>query len=328
MVHFVKPIVDYVRGLSTSPLEFTAQHPFYKLLFQDEELAVLATALMDLIPVTNENLRYNSKSIKQVKLTQLVERMTDVSGKMLPDSRFSTSLAQVELEQIRLWNFECTTQDPYASKTRTYNYFDLIADTIYRVAFMPKMQLLTCALSKDHEKIYLNLEWRGPFRNIESLSISGATQPFWYATCDSEDAALSLNMLRYFLYLQVDTVWSENKWSPGKIEQNGNLTASMQFPRAASLELPFELPLSETVAENASNFIVRQFYPKHIEISEKLEVKLREELERRQQYVAQGLLRSQLVDQISRWIEELIAYRKAYQEEISRQNDTASSANH
>jgi predicted nucleotidyltransferase len=159
------------------------------------------------------------------------------------------------------------------------------------------MKLLACTLSSDHEKIYLNLEWQGPFRNIQSLSISGLTQLFWYATCNSEDATLSLNMLRYFLYLQVDTVWSENKVLPGKIEPNGNLTASIQFLRANSLELPFELPLSETAAENASNFVVRQYYPRHIEVSEKLEVKLREELERRQQYVAQGLLKSELTDQ-------------------------------
>ena len=67
-----------------------------------------------------------------------------------------------------------------------------------------------------------------------------------------------------------------------------------------------ELPLSETVTENISDFIVRQFYPKHLEVSEKLETKLREELERREQYVIHGLLKSEFVDQISRWIDELI----------------------
>jgi hypothetical protein len=134
-------------------------------------------------------------------------------------------------------------------------------------------------------------------------------------------------MMRYFLYLQVDTVWGENKLPPGKILKNGNLTASIQFPQADVSVPPSELPLSETVAENISDFIVRQFYPKHLEVSEKLEAKLREELERRQKYIAQGLLESKFLDQISRWIDELIWYREAYREEISRQNDAASSAN-
>lgn len=327
MVHFVKPIADYVSSVKMLLPELVKEHPYFKLLFQDEELIVLVVALMDLIPATDDNLRYHSKTINQVTLAHLVERIIDVREKMQPDSLFSTALSQVELKQVQFWNFECTIQDSYASRPWSYNYFDLILDTLYKVAFIPEIQLLDCNLSNDHEKIYLHLEWRGPFEHIELLNIPGTDHKFWYASSDSEDPALPLRMMGYFLYLQVSTVWGENKLSPGEIQPNGNLTASIQLSQAASSEPPSELPLSETVAENISEFIVRQFYPKHIEASEKLEVKLREELERRQQYIAQGLLESKFVDQINRWIDELIWFRNAYHEEISRGTDTTQADN-
>lgn len=327
MVHFVKPIVDYASGVKALPADFFEEHPSYKLLFQDEELIDLAVTLMDLIPATDDNLRYHSKTINQVTLAHLVERIIDVRGKMQPDSLFSTGLSQVELKQVQFWNFECTIQDSYSSRPWSYNYFDLILDTLYKVAFISKIQLLACNLSNDHEKIYLNLEWRGPFKHIELLNIPGTNLKFWYASSDSEDPALPLRMMGYFLYLQVSTVWGENKLSRGEIQQNGNLTASIQLSQAASSEPPSELPISETVAENISDFIVRKFYPKHIEASEKLEVKLREELERRQRYIAQGLLESKFVDQINRWIDELTWFRNAYHKEISRGTDTTQAEN-
>jgi len=66
MVHFVKPIADYASGIKSLPADFFEEHPFYKLLFQDDELIVLAVTLMDLIPATDDNLKYHSKSTKQV----------------------------------------------------------------------------------------------------------------------------------------------------------------------------------------------------------------------------------------------------------------------
>jgi len=236
MAHFVKPIADYASGIKSLPADFFEEHPSYKLFFQDDELIVLAVTLMDLIPATDDNLRCHSKTINQVPLAHLVERIIDVRGKMQPDSLFSTSLSQVELEQIQFWNFECTIQDSYASRPWSYNYFDLILDTLYKVAFIPKIQLLACNLSNDHEKIYLNLEWRGPFEQIELFNIAGTDHKFWYASSNSEDPALPLRMMGYFLYLQVGTVWGENKLPPGEIQPNGNLTASIQFPHTDSSE--------------------------------------------------------------------------------------------
>jgi len=317
MVHFVKPIVDYARGIKTMPEEFFEKHPFYRLLFQDEELATLANRLLELIPVTDDNIKYDSKSIQTAPVTYVVDQVEHILRNMVPSFHFSTSLSQTEMEQLQLWNFVCTIQDQYASKPWHYGYYDLAIDDLFRVTFIPKIQLIHCDLTSDHQKVYLNAEWSGPFKSIESIAIPGTTQSFWYATCDNDDTSLSLNVMRYFLYLQVSAGWGENKWLPDQVQPNGNLTATLQLLQAEISGQPSELPLSEAVLSNVSDFIVQQFYPKHIEVSERLEVKLREELERRQNYCAQGLLENKFLDQINQWINELIAYREAYHNKIS-----------
>ena len=317
MVHFVKPIIDYATGIKKMPEGFFEKHPSYRLLFQDQELASLANELLELIPFPDDNIKYDSKSIQPLPVGQMVAKMEDIRGKWAPDSEATTSLSQTEVEKCQLWNFVCSIQDQFASKPWHYDYCSLVIDNFYRVTFIPKIRLLRCNVSIDDEKIYLNTEWSGPFKRFEFITIPGITQTFWYVTGNSDDASLSLKVTRYFLYMQLAAGWGENKWLPSQVQPNGNFTATLQLLRADASPAPEEMPWCETIADKVSDYVVRQFYPKHIEASEKLEVKLREELERRQQYIAQGLLEDKFADQINQWIDELIAYRNAYHREVS-----------
>jgi hypothetical protein len=317
MVHFVKPIIDYATGIKKMPEGFFEKHPSYRLLFQDQELASLASELLELIPFPDNNIKYDSKSIQPQPLEQMVAKMEDVRRKWTPDSQASTSLSQKDAKKIQLWNFVCTIQNQFASKPWHYDYCDLVIDNFYRVTFIPKIRLLRCNVSYDDIKIYLNAEWSGPFKQVEFITIPGTTQSFWSVTCNGDDTSLYLNVMRYFLYMQVAAGWGENMWLAGEIKPDGNFTATLQLLRVDASPPPKELPWCETIADKVSDYVVRHYYPSHFEVSEELEVKLREELERRQQYMAQGLLEDKFADQINQWIDELVAYRNAYHREVS-----------
>lgn len=315
MVHFVRELANYASSVKMLPIELKEKHPTFKLLFQDKEIIVLANKLLELIPVARDNITYDSKTIQKLSLASLTEKATILR---LPDIHPSIATAQGELERIQVWNFECSRKDKYAVKPWTYSYLDLIFDELYKAVFIPKIRLLSCSLSTDDQNIYLTLEWHGPFTKIEPLTIPGVTYQFWNAACDTQDSALRLNVMRYLLYLQVAGAWSENKLALSEVQQDGRLTAALQLARANSSGPPSEVPLSETSWKIVSDYIVRQFYPEHLEASQKLELKLREELDRRQEFAKQGLLDSKFVDPIDVWINELVGYRDAYRAEISK----------
>lgn len=319
MFRFVKGLGDYAKSIKTLPLEGKEKYPFLKYFFPDAEIITLADTLMETIPVIRENIVYRSKTHQKLQLIHLAEKIRDLSRSLLPSTNFSVSIPQQEMKEMNIWNFTCINLHSYSSPPWSFSYFDLILDELSKVKFLREIQLQDCNLSADDNEIYLTLQWHGPFEKVELLTIPGVTEQFWSVTCDARDLLLPLNVMRYLLYLQVAITWDKNKLIPREIQQNGTLTATIQIQKANSQEPGIEEPLSETAWQNVSDYIVQQSYEIYVDISQKLEFKLNDELERRKKYVNQGILESKYVDQIQKWISNLAQFRQAYLEEISKE---------
>ena len=314
MYHFVRRLTEHIKTLMALPLELR-EAPL-NLLFPDLDIATVADTLIETIPVTHSDIKYASKSYEKVRLIQLNEEIKGL-GNLLREIRFSISVPQKELENLEFWNFECKKKDTLSTKPWTYHYIDLIVDELGKVRFIPKIKLHACDLTSDSRKVYMNLRFIGPFESIEYLSVPGIERQLWSVTCNSQDSTLRLNVMRYFLFLQVVVAWGKNELVPIKVEQDGIFTTSIQIQIANSQEPSREIPLSEIAWQSVSNYVLQQSYPRYIEVSKEFEMKLSEELVRRQMYVQQGVLEDKYVSQIKDWIATLEKFRQAYLEEIS-----------
>jgi hypothetical protein len=257
-----------------------------------------------------------SKSYQQIPLTQFIERIQSLRNQLSSEAHLSTWVSSKEIETLEIWSFTCTKYDALSAKSWTYNYLDLILDELSRVDLLPKIHLDVRNLSAYKERVTIDLEWSGPFEGIELLTIPGIARHFWKVTCTPQESPLSLNVMRYFLYLQTSVAWGENELAFGGM-QDGRLTANLQILQASSQKPPIELPISEIGWQDVSDYIVEQTYPNYLKTSRKLELKLNDELERRIKYVERGQLESKYVEQLHEWIDTLSKLRQAYLETIS-----------
>jgi len=317
MFRFVKGLVDYMRFVKTPSLERRKKYPYFKLFFQDDEILSLAETLKEIIPLTCDNIVYSSKSYQKLKLIQITEKIETLKRDHLPDTNFSISIAQQELARMNIWGFTCENIHSYSSPPWNFSYFDLIMDKLSIVNLPNGVRLQNINLSSSENNIYVNLEWYGPFEKIELLTILDVPQQLWSATCDTQDLSLPITMMRYLLYLQVVIAWGENKLIARNVNKDGALTASIQIQIANSQEPSMERPLSETGWQSVSDYIVQQSYSRYSVISQKLEMKLNEELERRKLYAKQGVIEIEHVNQIQDGIDNLAQYKKDYFEEIT-----------
>jgi len=313
---YVKNLSNYLHSVKELPFSEKQKFPFLNLLFQDDEILALTDTLLRIVPITSQNIEYKSKSLERARLSRLVERLAKLKS-ILPEVNYLSSFSQKELDEILLWSFQCENFVRFSIRPWQYDYFDLILDELTRASSIEKIQLQTCELLADKSKVYINLAWRGPFKNTEYILIPNVAEQFWNVVCETRDRTLPLNALRYLLYLQVAVTWGDNRLPLGAVSSDGILTASVQLLQANAQEYSKDQPLSETSWQSVSDYIVQQVYPLYSEISLSLEVRLSEELELGKRYVEQGLLESKYVEQIQEWINNLARFRNDYLEEIT-----------
>lgn len=319
MFHIIKRMNDFNRALESIPdAQKNGAFPF-DLVRLEEETATIISALKENIPFTSSNLEYVSKSILKVRLTHLVSQLEELRHTLDTDIQILILVPPNQLEKVKVWSFECTDIDQLPGATlRTYDYWQLVFSEVVRCSRLPRIQLKVCKLSTHLEKVTVQLEWYGPFDRIEFLTVPHVAKSFWKPILTAEESnQLSLQTTMFFLYLQTAAIWGENEFISAKVEE-GKLIASLQVLRADSQSAPpLELPISETSEQDISNYVVQLFYPTYLELSQELEAKLQGELERRRTYVKQGLLESDAIEQIHRWLDDLISLREAYTIEVS-----------
>jgi len=310
---------DFNHALGSIPEAEKSDAFLFDLIRLEEETAATISTLKESIPFTSSNLEYVSKSLQKVRLTYIVKQLKELMHILDTDIQISILVPPSQLEKIEVWSFECTNVDELpGARPRTYDYWHLVFSEVARCSRLPRTQLKGCKLSAYSKKITIQLEWHGPFDHIEFLTIPHVAKKFWKPSfITGESNQLSLQATTSFLYLQTAAAWGENEFIPDKV-QDGNLIASLQVLKADLQTVPpSELPLSETSEQDVSNYIVQLFYPYYLELTQKLETKLHSELERRQTYVKQGLLESDAVEQIRRWLDDLVMLREAYTIKVS-----------
>lgn len=308
---------DFNRALESTPEP--PKNDVFSLVRLEKETATIISALKENVPFTSSNLEYMTKSFRKVRLTYVVKQLEKLRHILRADIQIPILMPPNQIEEIEVWNFECTNMDGLpGAKLRTYDYWHLVFSEVLRCSHLPRIQLKTCRLSTHSNKVTIQLEWHGPFDRIEFLTIPHVAKRLWKPILVAgESNQLSLQTTMFFLYLQMAVVWGENELVPVKV-QEGKLTVNLQVLHADSnTPPPSELPLFETGGQDISNYLVQLFYPSYLELSQRLEIKLQSELERRQTYIEQGLLESEAVEQIRRWLNDLVTLREAYTIEIS-----------
>ncbi len=321
MFHSIKRMDDYSQVLSSSPENKGFDGVLFYLIMLEEDTIRLIRMLKENIPFPyylNED-EDVSKIHQKTPLLELHKRVKDLRNRLHIDSQISAFISTDQLEQIEVWDYKCTPTDLFpGANPWTYSYWGGVFGLL-GWNHLSVIQLKTCELFVHSEKVNIKFEWEGPYKHTTSLTIPNVAYRFWHPVLNvHKPAHPSLQTMMYFLYLQTEIAWGENVLYPIGVE-DGRLTASLQIPRADhQMSHPSELPLSETSRKDVSDYIVRQFYPHYLALSQQVEEKLHHEQKHRQRYVEKGQLESDALDQIPIWLNELTKLREAYTEEVTR----------